>query len=185
MRNNFLIVPDSKSPNDIERNVETSNECNSVSESNVKDSRVRLLGAFDMGWCKRGNGKQYDSLNGYLSMIGPLSGGVMDYTTRNRKCRMCDIGHPKDDHDCRINFYGSAKAMKADAAADLATNSSVLKNIKAKIGIFIGDNDSSSISSVRKASNHVVLKHSDKNHMSKGVKNLLYKIDKKKDLGMK
>ncbi|XP_043285733.1 uncharacterized protein [Venturia canescens] len=44
--------------------------------------------------------------------------------------------------------------------------------------IMIGDNDSSAIASVRAASQHEVIKHSDKNNTSKGVVNELYKIKK-------
>ena len=73
-----------------------------------------------MGWSKRRNGKQYDSLNGYSGIIGPLTGGILDFTTRNRKCRKCDTSQSKEEHDCRLNFVGSAKAIEADAAAEIA-----------------------------------------------------------------
>ena len=53
------------------------------------------------------------------------------------------------------------------------------KNIE--VGDFIGDNDSSSICAIKKAADHDIIKQSDKNHTSKGVKSLLYKIDKSKD----
>lgn len=59
--------------------------------------------------------------------------------------------------------------------------SKILKENNVEVGVFIGDNDSSSICAVRKASDHVILKQSDKKHTSKGVTNLLYKIDRSKD----
>ena len=58
----------------------------------------------------------------------------------------------------------------------------ILKENNAEIGIFIGDNDSSSISAVRHKSKHSIVKHSDRNHTSKGVKNMLYKIEKDQDI---
>ncbi|XP_043285641.1 uncharacterized protein [Venturia canescens] len=142
---------------------------------------VRLMASYDMGWSTRGNGYQYDSLNGYGALIGTQSNLVLDYETRNRKCRMCDLGHPVEDHDCRLNFFGSAKAMEPEVAASLATGSQILKAHHVSVGVLIGDNDSSSICAVRKKSSHEVIKHSDFNHTSKGVKNMLYKIGKDKD----
>ncbi|XP_046751319.1 uncharacterized protein LOC124414417 [Diprion similis] len=37
-----------------------------------------------MGWSERGNGRSYNSLNGYGSVIG-LFGKILDFATRNRK----------------------------------------------------------------------------------------------------
>ena len=64
-----------------------------------------------MGWFKRGNGRSYDSLNGYGAIIRFLTGKILDYRTRNRKCHLCDLGKEETDHDCQKNFSGSAKAM--------------------------------------------------------------------------
>ncbi|XP_011876984.1 PREDICTED: uncharacterized protein LOC105567056, partial [Vollenhovia emeryi] len=149
--------------------------------NNNNDNIVRVFAAYDMGWSRRSNGRQYDSLNGYGSLIGKESGLVLDFATKNRKCRRCDIGHEPSNHDCRKNFQGSAKAMEPDAAVDLCVKSSILKENNIQVGVFIGDNDSSSICAVQKQSTHNVVKQSDKNHTAKGVKNLLYKIDKNKD----
>ncbi|KAK0071601.1 hypothetical protein PV325_012629, partial [Microctonus aethiopoides] len=135
--------------------------------NNMKDEViVRIMGSIDMGYSGRGNGNTYYSANGYSSMIGAQSGLILSYDTTNRICRKCDTGHPKDDYDCRQNFYGSAKAMEE-------------QNIE--VGIFIGDNDSSSISAIWQSASHSVLKLSDKNHTSKRVKNMLYKIQKNQD----
>ena len=134
-----------------------------------------------MGWNTRGSGFQYDSLSGVGHLIGSQSGKVLNYSTRNRKCRMCDRGHPKMSHDCRLNYYGTAKVMESDVAVELVSQSSILKQKNIEIGVFIGDNDSSSISAIKKVANHNIIKQSDKNHTSKGVKTLLYKIDKSKD----
>lgn len=34
---------------------------------------VNVIVSYDMGWSKRGNGRSYDSLNGYGTIIGFLS----------------------------------------------------------------------------------------------------------------
>jgi len=110
-----------------------------------------------MGWSKRGNGKSYDSLNGYGTIIGFLSGKILDYTTRNRKCTLCDLGgHNKHDHDCRRNFEGSAKAMEADAGAALVTNSTILKEVGLNVRVMIGDEDSSTILQLYVKATHIL-----------------------------
>lgn len=72
--------------------------------------------------------------------------------------------------------------MEPDAAVNLVKKSAILKETNTEVGVFVGDDDSSSISAVRKAVQHEIAKRSDKNHTAKGVKNLLYKIDKANDL---
>lgn len=144
---------------------------------------VRAIISFDMGWSKRDGGRQYDSLNGYATIVGHNTGLVLDYTTKNRKCKACDYGVPIEMHDCRRNFYGSAKGMEPDAAVDLIAHSEILKELNMEVGVFVGDNDSSSIAAIRKACGHDVVKLSDKNHTSKGVTSALYNIQSKNDTG--
>lgn len=134
-----------------------------------------------MGSSQRGNGFAYDSLNGYSAIIGLKTGKVLDYTTRNRKCRACENAIStgiKKEHDCRLNFHGSAKAMETDAAVQLVTNSQILKNNNLEIRVFIGDNDSCCISAVQEAGNHVILKQADINHLVKGIGKILYELRK-------
>ena len=141
----------------------------------AKSNIVRIASSFDMGWTTRGTGRSYDSLTGTGALIGYFSKKVISYVTLNRKCKMCDIGHSPNDHDCRMNFQGSAKAMEPHAAVKLVNNV-ILKECNIQVGILIADNDSSSICAVRNACSHEVVKQSDKNHTSKGVVNALYKI---------
>ncbi|XP_039303466.1 uncharacterized protein LOC120357356 [Solenopsis invicta] len=131
-----------------------------------------------MGWSTRGTGRNYDSLTGSAALIGLFTQKVLSYTSLNRKCRMCDRGHDPEDHDCRRNFEGSAKAMEPKAAAQLATDNKIFQACYVELGIVISDNDSSSISAMRAASCHEIIKHADKNHTSKGVTNELYKLKK-------
>lgn len=130
-----------------------------------------------MAWCTRGTGRNYDSLSAFAALIGFLSKKVLDYDTEHRKCRMCDMGHLVEDHDCRLNFHGSAKSMEPKAAEKLAL-SELFKECHVQLGVFIADNDSSAILAVRNAVGHEVIKHSDKNHSAKGVKKQLYQIVK-------
>ena len=130
-----------------------------------------------MGWTKRGNGRSYDSLNGYAVIIGFLSGKIHDYTTRNRKCRMCALGHDKSDHDCRVNYQGSAKGMEADAGVQLINHSDILKEAKLQVRVIIGDEDSSMISAVRKDRPDITFyKLADKNHLAKNFTRELYEM---------
>lgn len=136
---------------------------------------INILVFFDTGWSKRGNDKNYDSLNGYSTIIGFLSGKILDYATRNRKCYQCDSGHPKTSHDCRLNFVGSAKAMEADAGVQLINHSKILQ--EAGVKVVIGDEDSSMIAAVRKDNPEIKIhKLADKNHLQKNMSNELYKL---------
>lgn len=137
-----------------------------------EDDFVRLLFSFDMGYTTRDDGHTYDSLNSYAAAVGSQSRLVLDYTTRNRKRNLCDRGHPQNDHDCRLNFKGSAKAMDADAAVKLSMKSKIFNENKVEVGVFTSDNDSSSIHAIRKRLDRPIRKQSDRNHTTEGVKNL-------------
>ncbi|XP_014206279.1 uncharacterized protein LOC106637834 [Copidosoma floridanum] len=116
---------------------------------------VRLFAKFNFGWTQRANGYAYDSLNGYGALIGELSGMVLVYITFNRKCRQCDSNEKRNvliEHDCRLNFYGSAKGMEAEGARKLVTENELFKNAHVEIGVFIAGNDSCSISAIQSKS---------------------------------
>lgn len=178
-------------PEDIRReilkNVEPYNSTSDISDNitNVEafDSAVgnvlNIIVSYDMGWSKRDNGRSYDSLNGYGAMIRFLSGKVLDFRTRNRKCKRCDLGHPKESHDCRLYFKGSAKATEADVGADLLNRSEILaaKGLCAKV--FIGDEDSSTIAAIRRDCTDTVYKLADKNHLNKHFTTDLYNLQAK------
>ncbi|XP_048514968.1 uncharacterized protein LOC125501888 [Athalia rosae] len=134
---------------------------------------VRILVFYDMGWSTRGTGRNYNSLNGFGAIIGHFSGLVLDYSTCNRKCRKCDSSNNPPDHDCRKNFYGSAKAMEPQVAKKIVVESDVLRINKVEVGVLIGDDDSSTIDI-----KHPIIKQSDVNHTSGGVKKQLYSIQR-------
>lgn len=65
----------------------------------------------------------------------------------------------------------------------LIIESEVLKAQNLEVGVFIGDDDNSSIAQCRAASSYPIIKESDTNHAAKGVKKQLYDIKKNyKDL---
>lgn len=144
-------------------------------------SVINIIVSYDMGWSKRGNGRSYDSLNGYAAIIGYLSGKVLDYTTRNRQCIYCDAGKDKKDHDCRRNFEGSAKAMEADAGVELICKSLILREVGVKPGVVIGDEDSSLQVAIQKYLAKIkdggkVHKLCDRNHLTKNFGKDLYAL---------
>lgn len=65
-----------------------------------------------------------------VAIIAFLSGNILDYTTCNRSCALCDKGRKKEDDNCRLNFQSSAEAMEADDGAELVNNSKILKEVR-------------------------------------------------------
>ncbi|XP_014217817.1 uncharacterized protein LOC106646287, partial [Copidosoma floridanum] len=124
-----------------------------------------------MGWSQRSTGHRYDSLNGFCTLVGYVTDKVLDFCTKNRKCRTCDINTKngvQTEHDCRLNHYGTAKSMEAEGAVQLIANSSILKNAGAEIGVYIGDNDSSVESALHENLDYTIVKQCDINHSKKG-----------------
>lgn len=122
-----------------------------------------------MGWSQKSTGYKYDSLNGFCSIIGYNTGKVLDFCTKNRKCRICEVNLKTINkaHDCRLNHHGTAKSMEAEGAVDLIVNSQILKDLNTQVGVFIGDNDSSSIHAIQELIDYTIIKQSDINHSKK------------------
>ena len=125
-------------------------------EEDPEKQVVRIFVSYDMAWSQRSNGYKYDSLNGFCAIIGLNTGKVLDYCTRN--------------------FYGSAKAMEADGAVQLCTKSNILKEANVEVGVFIGDNDNSSLAAIQAASDHTIIKQCDMNHSKKELERLFMKL---------
>lgn len=143
---------------------------------------VHLKASYDAGWQKRGTGHCYNSLTGHASLIGYYSGLVFGYATRTKKCAMCEHGHEKSDHDCRLNFDRSAKAMEPDMAAELIARNELLTAANVTIDVLIADDDASSIAAIRCEATHRVEKWSDVNHAKKGFTSALYALNLPKTL---
>lgn len=88
---------------------------------------VRAAASYDMGYSTRSNNQTYDSKNGYGALLGRETGKAIEYFTTNRACKKCALGHLILDHDCRMNFVGSAKAMDPFAAARMVSDSKIKK----------------------------------------------------------
>ncbi|KAJ8685011.1 hypothetical protein QAD02_020804 [Eretmocerus hayati] len=140
---------------------------------------IKILASYDMGWSRRGNGRSYNSMNGYATLIGYCTQKILDYTTRNRKCKACSMGSSKENHDCRHNYTGSAKGMEADAGVELVLHSKVLQEAKLEIGVLIGDEDATTMSAIYKSDPSVnIFKLADKNHLIKNFGKELYELAK-------
>lgn len=113
-------------------------------------------------------------------MIGLRSGKVIAYSTRNKRCAVCQAaersGRKATSHDCRLNWSGSSKAMEPDVAAELANNSG---KYGAQISVLVGDDDSATIKKVRESVQHDVDKWSDIVHAKRSLATSLYALQPK------
>ena len=100
--------------------------------------------SYDMGWQKRG--RAMNSLTGVGHAVGSVTGKVLAYATRSKRCATCATAERLEKepplHDCWKNFSKSSKAMKADAVADIGKD---LQKEGIKISHMVGDDDSSAI----------------------------------------
>ena len=98
----------------------------------------------------------------HASMIGRNSKNVMGYDVRCKTCRVCDHASarkvPPRVHDCRKNWYGSAKAMEPSMVVEMIQKA----NEAVKIGAIIGDDDTTTIARVRAEVDESIKKCSDK-----------------------
>ena len=82
----------------------------------------------------------------------------IDYGTKNAYCRTCQqsmrMGKPANEHDCRQNHRGSAKAMEACLSEEFFQKRRLQCH-----------DDASSESKVKQNVNHDNEKWSDKNHV--------------------
>lgn len=126
-----------------------------------------------------GAAKVYNSPAGVGHAIGAKSGGVIGYSTRNKKCATCDVAERSDRepalHDCRLNWSKSAKAMEPDIAFELAKEA---PNAGIWIATVIGDEDSSTINKLCEEVDGDIVKWSDITHAKRSVESRLYEIKK-------
>ena len=118
-------------------------------------------------------------MTGYATIIGYLSQKILGFTTRNRKFSKCDNDYSKDDNDCRLNFQGSAKDIKADAGVKLTKKSRTSKEKGLNVRVVIEDEESSTTAAVRKGSDKFFHKSADKNHHVKHFTSESYELAKK------
>ncbi|KAK0157198.1 hypothetical protein PV328_011758 [Microctonus aethiopoides] len=167
--------------------MDDNNNKHAMSDSNNESTRfdlavgevVNIIVSYDMGWSKHGNGRSYDSLNGYGTIIRFLSGKILDYADRIRKCRFCVKGRSKEDHNCRKNFQESAKTMEPDAGAALINDSKIFKEANLAVRVVFGDEDSSAIAAFRRGTVNSMFKFADGNHLKKNFSRDLHGLNYK------
>ena len=130
---------------------------------------------YDMGWQRRSSWRScrsYNSKSGHGVLIGQATGKILDYGTKISNCKQCER-NPSKKHDCRTNWHGSSKAMEAQLGVDLVkrntTDSIPIQNI-------VTDEDSTTISRIKKDVSPNINKISDINHVKKIVGNSLYAL---------
>ena len=101
---------------------------NFFTNSGLIPKEIKELGiivSYDMGWNGRSTGRVYDSLSGHGYLIGCLSGCVISYGVKSKKCSKCtrakQRGVEVGEHYCTVNHTGSSGAMEASLALDLIT----------------------------------------------------------------
>ena len=84
--------------------------------------------------------------------------------TRSKRCEAAArAGRTGRAHDCRCNWDGSSKAMKAYVCNELVE--ACRESHKAQVAILVGDDNSSTIKKVRENVDHNVDKWSDIVHV--------------------
>ncbi|VDI21511.1 Hypothetical predicted protein [Mytilus galloprovincialis] len=153
--------------------------CKTVQQQEKNLSNGKIEVSFDGGWQKRGSGWHSDSNTGHTSMIGSITGKVMDFSLRSRVCNVCEYHQQRKEivpaHDCSKNWYGSSKGMEPDMAVEMTHN---LKDSGCQIQVLHADNDSTTTSRM-KVDFDDLEKKDDQNHVKKGFSKKLYELSKK------
>lgn len=141
--------------------------------------------SFDVQWDKP---RGFNSLIGGRAAIGTLTGKVIDYGVKVKKCGVCqhatqlEIVPPK--HQCYCNHSGSAKSMESAIAVDIAND---IRTKGATTQQIITDEDASIIKNLKeKAEGGInIEKGSDANHLKKIFVKDLAKLKKDPTLPFK
>lgn len=114
-------------------------------------------------------------------MFGHLSGKLLGVAHRSKRCSLCEKGHAKSDHQCRINWDKSAKAMEPSMAVELVVKNKLLAEENVRVKNVISDDDASSTSDIRRNASWKIEKWSDLNHSQKSVTSKLWdlKLDRR------
>ncbi|XP_076248018.1 uncharacterized protein LOC143187664 [Calliopsis andreniformis] len=139
-----------------------------VNNCNVKCERIKVLKILfskhserigvtvsgDGTWRKRG----FSSLFGVATVIGNLTGKVIDIVVKSAYCKVCEVWEKKigtneyeewlDQHvtECKANHEGSAGKMEVSAIVEIFQRSQKLYNTK--YVNYIGDGDSKTFNAV-------------------------------------
>ncbi|KYN13319.1 hypothetical protein ALC57_14500 [Trachymyrmex cornetzi] len=117
-------------------------------KSEEKGQTDGLTVSGDGSWRKRG----FSSLFGFASLIGWITGKVVDILVKSKYCKQCEYWTKKSDTDeyaewyashesnCDCNHTGSAGKMEPDAVVEMFSRSEALHNVK--YAHYVGDGDS-------------------------------------------
>ena len=112
----------------------------------------------------------YNSSSGSGCIIGHNTGKCIDFATRNKDRRFCNVAAQKgaqpNPHDCRKNFSGSSKAKESSVCEELFR--------KEQYKIVVTDEDVSSEARIKSQVNPDIEKLSDINHVVRILGKLLY-----------
>ncbi|XP_043274415.1 LOW QUALITY PROTEIN: uncharacterized protein [Venturia canescens] len=135
-------------------------------------TKVGLTLSFDGAWQK--SGRAHNSMTGHATAVGSKTGLCVGYDVCTTRCRECAAGNSKDLHDCRINHYGSAKAMKPAMAERIMLQNPDFESERVELQTLIGDDDSSTIACLRRKSDHSITKFCNKNHAVTKISSSMY-----------
>ena len=156
------------------------NAVNKVIEQNNDSTINALTASYDMGWQRRSAGRSYNSMSGHGSLIEKESGKLLAYGCRITNCKICDIAAKTNEepkpHDCRKNWGGSSKAMEQSVAVELVQE---VRCDAAAVKTIVMDDDSTTLSHLRKEYDPEIIKWSDTNHAKKAFTSMLYKLSNK------
>ena len=134
-----------------------------------------MTAGYDMGWQRRSSSRAYNSFSGHGTFIGKETGMILDYGSKVKNCKQCEVNTARQtykEHDCRMNWAGSSKAMEAALAVDLLNNS---KSETSRVSTLICDEDATAMAKVKDRVPFDVTKQSDMNHIKKTIGNALQK----------
>ena len=150
--------------------------------SQCDDGLADLCMQYDMGWQKRGSGRNYNSLSGVGTMIGHYSGKIVGCELRSKRCNICSFylkqNREPPEHDCAKNWDGTSKGMEADVGANIVKSIETAHKEQCIVGT-ITDEDATTIARIRSLIQHEVEKWSDLSHVKKCCSNALWKLNKK------
>ena len=127
-----------------------------------------------MSW--RTRTRLYNSKSGTGCIIGHNTGKFIDFPTRNKDCRYCDLAlrNGREPKKCFFHHSGSSKLMESEVCQDLFS--------KGDYKVTIADEDGTSEAKVKSNVNADIEKWSDKNHVVRILGKMLYDA-KKMDFG--
>ena len=132
------------------------NLCRLNSSAANKEGVVDLKASCDMGWQRKGSGRAYNNKSGHGVLIGTESEKILSYRARISNCKQYVVnkvtGRVKE-HDLRMNWGVSSKAMGTGLAVDMLVSGTTEK---ARILTIIMDKDSTAMAKIKKSVPHEV-----------------------------